>query len=112
MAEYSNGRKNLSRVLSHYDQGILNSNDRNQWNIELNKRRELLNRINSLSGQIPPYSIYKEHHSLLQQMLSNAIDAMENFANNENSSNRSYISSVSSKNSAIMNRLKRFYGVR
>ncbi|KKP88342.1 MAG: hypothetical protein UR93_C0016G0007 [Berkelbacteria bacterium GW2011_GWA2_35_9] len=112
VAEYSNGRKNLSRVLSHYDKGILNDNDRSQWSTELNKRRNLLNRINSLSDQIPPYSIYKDHHNLLQQMLSNAVEAMENFANNENSSTRRYLSFVSSKNTAIMNRLKRFYGIR
>ena len=112
VAEYSNGRKSLSRVLLHYDKGILNDNDRSQWSTELNKRRDLLNRINSLSDQIPPYSIYKEHHNLLQQMLSYAIEAMENFANNENSSNRRYLSYISSKNTTIMNRLKRFYGIR
>lgn len=112
VAEYSSGRTNLTRVLSHYDKQMFSDIDRAQWNIELNKRRVLLSRINSLSSQIPPYSIYKEHHSLLKQMLENAIGAMENFANNENSSNRIYLSQISSRNSAIMNRLKRFYGIR
>ena len=112
VASYSAGRKTLSRVLTHYDAGVFSDRDITDWQRELNRRRELLRQLDNIAGMMPPGSIYERHHTLLRSMLESAIEAMERFANSQNVATRKYLSAVSRSNTAIMNQLKRFYGIR
>lgn len=112
VAAYAFGRRRLAAVLRDYDSGRFSDSDRSAWNEERENRNQLLTRINSLQGSMPPGTIYAEHHRLLQQMLVDAINAMTTFGNSTTQQNRQALSAVSQRNNAIMNRLKRFYGIR
>uniref|UniRef100_A0A7V3JAS8 Uncharacterized protein n=1 Tax=candidate division CPR3 bacterium TaxID=2268181 RepID=A0A7V3JAS8_UNCC3 len=112
VASYSAGRRILSRVLANYDRGRLTDQDRADWLNELNRRRVLISELDAIERNIPPGSIYQEHHRLLTNMLKDATEAMERFAAYESPSSRRYLSAISNRNTALMNRLKNFYGIR
>lgn len=112
VAEYNRGRAILNRVLDHYDRGILTTSDRTNWGNELVRRRYLIERLQRIYGNIPPGSIYEEHHYKLRQMLVDAVEVMEDFQEHESSYNRSRITSVSRRNSSILSTIKHFYGIR
>lgn len=112
IADYNQGRKMLGRVMNNYDQGMLTNQDRASWSDELNRRRSLLRELDDVWYSIPKGTVYASHHRLVSQMLRNAISAMENFQNCENSYSRDKLHRISDENNAIMAKLRAFYGIR
>lgn len=113
IADYSDGRKILNRVITDYDRGMLSQRDVEDWSKELQRRRALIERLDSVRLQIPSDTIYKEHHTVLYNMISDAISVMEDFGNCQNSGTRGALGRLSKRNSEIMDRtLKPFYGIR
>lgn len=108
---YADGRRILGAVLEHFDSGVYSDGDRANLVNQYSLRQGLLQEIDRLSGTLPPGSVYGIHHAELRQMLTDACDAMGQFANCPNGTTRSNLSAVSSRNGALLNRLKRFYGV-
>lgn len=112
LADYDKGRKVLNTVIDHYDRGVLTSFDQKNWCSELERRKDLRHRLSDIRLDIPPGSIYETHHRYVDEMLLGAIVAMEEFADSENSYTRRKLHDLSVENTAIMKKIKPFYGLR
>lgn len=111
--EYNKGRKNLQLVFTHYKSGVYSPTDQRELNWAIDQRKQLLARLEVIKRDIPPGSIYDEHQSMLESMLSSAIVILTRFSNNPSGGNYQQVSAMSDSNTEAMNkRLKPFYGLR
>jgi|GEM_PF-1533587 len=108
---YSQGRKVLSGVLTRYDNGAMTQSDQYNWSAQIALRERLLDELDALSPVRPSGDI-SEHQVMLRAMIAEAVEAMSLFGDCSSADNRRHLSVVSSRNTQVMNRLKRFYGIK